>query len=291
MANGCLPGNYVAAGRRVPQRGRPMRKFRNISRAATYLQHVAGGVDVAVEDKAAAVAAVHPCAKRLRPVGIAPASAASLGGAARVDKHHGPTGACSLAAQHVPQPPPRGVVHRPGEKRALQRLHVQVLRRDHAMPGSQAVGELVQEVAARGGDAAVVTRQVPAGLGAALRVPFLPRQRPLQPPRPRPSARRSHDRSTPETQFCAEARWFEHPKRRGAPDPELRHDVCRIQVRVRIWIKKHVHRAYDNEVVKTDSFESPQLKVDCNIGANLGRLVIFCPLNGAMQSDRSDFRL
>ena len=53
------------------------------------------------------------------------------------------------------------------------------------MPGSQAVGELVQEVAARGGDASVVTRQVPAGLGAALRVPFLPRQRPLQPPRPR----------------------------------------------------------------------------------------------------------
>ena len=36
MANGCLPGNYVAARRRVPVRGRPMRKLRNISRAATY---------------------------------------------------------------------------------------------------------------------------------------------------------------------------------------------------------------------------------------------------------------
>ncbi len=90
----------------------------------------------------------------------------------------------ALPARHVPKPRPRGVVYRPGEKRTLQRLHVQVLHRDHAMPGGQAVGELAQEVAPRG-DASVVTRQVPARPGAALRSPFLLDQRPLQPLRPR----------------------------------------------------------------------------------------------------------
>ncbi len=69
------------------------------SRPLELLQHVAGGVDVAVKHETADVAAVHPVRERLRPVRLCPASAASLGGAARVDQDHGPTGACSLSPE------------------------------------------------------------------------------------------------------------------------------------------------------------------------------------------------
>ena len=110
------------------------------------LQHVAGRVDVAVGDETEAVAAVHPVRDRLRPVGITPASAASPGGAARGDEEHRTTGAFGLEAQHVPQLRPRGVANRPGKKRALQRLHVQILHRDHAMSGGQAVKEPLQDL-------------------------------------------------------------------------------------------------------------------------------------------------
>ena len=71
------------------------------SRPLDKMQHVVGRVDVAAVDATAAVAAVHPFAKRLRPVGIAPASAASPGGAARVDQDHRPVGAFSLAGHDV----------------------------------------------------------------------------------------------------------------------------------------------------------------------------------------------
>ncbi len=70
-------------------------------------------------------------------------------GAARVDKDHGPAGAFSFAGQHVPQLCPCGVVNRPGQEGALQRVHSRILHRDHAMSGGQSVGELVQEVATR----------------------------------------------------------------------------------------------------------------------------------------------
>ena len=53
------------------------------SRPLELLQHVAGGVDVAVKHETADVAAVHPVRERLRPVRLRPESAASLGGAAR----------------------------------------------------------------------------------------------------------------------------------------------------------------------------------------------------------------
>ena len=76
------------------------------SRPLDRLRHVAGRVDVGVEDETAAVADVHPVHERLRPVGLTPASAASLGGAARVDEDRRPAGACSLVAQHVPQQRP-----------------------------------------------------------------------------------------------------------------------------------------------------------------------------------------
>ena len=163
---------FSARLRGNPHASRPMAG----SRPPELLQHVAGRVDVAVKDEVATVAAVHPVRERLRPVGRMPASAASPGGAARIDQDHGPTGAFSLASQHVPQLRPRGIVNRPGEHRALQRVHVQVFHRNHAMPGRQAVGEHVQEVPPPRGDACVVAGEVPACHSAPLRSPFLPGQ-------------------------------------------------------------------------------------------------------------------